>query len=149
MAEDSAGKVLFLVRRRGPAVEKLTTYCRDQAGLEVAFASDGLQGLRLARAMRPRLVLTEVILPGLDGLSVCKALRGDPATGRASLMMVSILAAEQPAREVGVDAFLRLPVDADRLVDSAARLLRGRPLDPRSECAPPASIGSSRFVAQV
>lgn len=126
MSVDRVEGALFLVRRQDAGLKGLCELLRREAGLDVEIASDGSQGLRLAKRMRPRLLLTEMLLPGLDGLSVCRALRREPATSSIRLMMVSTLAAEQRAREAGVDVFVRRPVEAVRLVDSALRLLGRR-----------------------
>ncbi|HCF61702.1 MAG TPA: hypothetical protein DFS52_27360 [Myxococcales bacterium] len=126
MAADRVERALFLIRRWDAELTRLCECCRREAALEVETVSDGLQGLRLAKRMRPKLLLTEMILPGLDGLSICRALRREPATSSIRLMMVSILAAEERAREAGVDLFLRRPVEGERLVESALRLLGRR-----------------------
>jgi len=119
-------KVLLLVVERDPHVKKLEQYFLAQAGFQVEFADDGLEGLERARLLKPRIVVTEIILPGLDGLQVCRALKSDPATRGIAVLVFSILSAEDRALEAGADAFLKKPLDDARLVEVVTRLIQKR-----------------------
>jgi two-component system response regulator MprA len=115
---------LILVVERDPHIKKLERFFLEEAGYSVEFADDGVQGLARARALIPRVLVTEILLPGLDGLRICRALKSDPATKGIAILVFSILSAEERALEAGADAFLRKPLDDARLVDSVANLLR-------------------------
>src|SRR6185369_17070190 len=65
---DPTDSALILVVERDPHVKKLERFFLEQAGYRVEFAEDGLQGLERARSSRPRIVVTEIMLPRLDGL---------------------------------------------------------------------------------
>jgi two-component system response regulator MprA len=119
-------KVLILVVERDPHIKKLERFFLEEAGYRVEFADDGLQGLERARALIPRIVVTEILLPRLDGLKVCRALKSDPATKGIVVLVFSVLFAEDRALEAGADAFLRKPLDDARLVDTVTTLLRER-----------------------
>ena len=119
-------KVLLLVVERDPHVKKLEQFFLTQAGFQVEFADDGLRGLKRARLLKPRIVVTEIILPGLDGLQVCRALKSDPATRGIAVLVFSILSAEDRALEAGADAFLKKPLDDARLVEVVTRLIQKR-----------------------
>lgn len=123
-APDLAEKVLILVVERDPHIKKLARFFLEQAGYRVEFAEDGVHGLERARALVPRILVTEILLPRLDGLKVCRALKSDPATKDIVVLVFSILAAEDRALEAGADAFLRKPLDDARLVDTVTTLLR-------------------------
>jgi CheY-like chemotaxis protein len=82
-------------------------------GFVVEFADDGEAALERARLDLPALVVTEILIPKLDGLALCRRLRDDPLTREIPVLVFSILAAEGRAREAGRRAFLRKP-----LVDS-------------------------------
>jgi CheY-like chemotaxis protein len=124
--EKPAVDALILVVERDPHVKRLERYFLEQAGYRVEFVDDGLQGLERARNLLPRILVTEIMLPGLDGLRVCKALKADPATRRIAVLVFSILSAEDRALEAGADAFLRKPLDDQRLVDTLSKLLQSR-----------------------
>ena len=121
---DAIAKALILVVERDPHIKKLERFFLEQAGYRVEFAEDGLQGLERARILLPRIVVTEIMLPRLDGLKVCRALKDDPATRAITVLVFSILSAEDRALEAGADAFLLKPLDDARLVDTVTKLLR-------------------------
>jgi CheY-like chemotaxis protein len=123
---DASDRVLILVVERDPHIKKLERFFLEQAGYRVEFADDGVHGLERARALIPRILVTEILLPRLDGLQVCRALKSDPATAGIAVLVFSILAAEDRALEAGADAFLRKPLDDARLVDTVTKLLRDR-----------------------
>lgn len=120
------GSILILVVERDPHIKKLELFFLERAGFRVEFVDDGARGLRRARDVQPHLLITEIILPGIDGLAVCRALKSDPATNDIPVLVFSILAAEERALEAGADAFLRKPLDDVRLVETVGRMLRDR-----------------------
>ncbi|HXT19588.1 MAG TPA: response regulator, partial [Thermoanaerobaculia bacterium] len=101
----------------------LERYFLEQAGFAVEFAADGNRGLEAARRLVPDIVVAEILVAGLDGLSVCRALKADSATRSIRVLIFSILAAEQRALAAGADAFLLKPLDDARLVESVEALL--------------------------
>jgi two-component system response regulator MprA len=121
-------RALILVVERDPHVRALERYFLEEAGFTVDFALDGRAALERARGELPSILVSEILVPGLDGLSVCRALKSDPKTRDIAVLIFSILAAEERALEAGADAFLRKPLNETRLVDSV-RLLVGRHLD--------------------
>jgi CheY-like chemotaxis protein len=125
---DPSDKALILVVERDPHVKRLERFFLEQAGYRIEFADDGLQGLERARAMLPRILITELMLPRLDGLKLCRSLKADPATKGIAVLVFSILSAADRAREAGADGFLLKPLDDARLVDAVTKLLR-----PKSE----------------
>jgi CheY-like chemotaxis protein len=88
-------------------------------GHEVWVARTGPDGVRLARARRPDVVLCDIGLPGLDGFGVAAALRQDPATAAAHLVAITGYGSDQVqsrCREVGFDRYFTKPVDPDVLI---------------------------------
>ena len=114
---------LILVVERDPHVKKLERFFLEQAGFAVEFADSGVQGLERALVLKPRIVITEILLPGLDGLSVCRTIRSDSAMKHVRVLVLSILSAEQRALDAGADAFLKKPLDDARLVATVNELL--------------------------
>lgn len=121
--EDSAGRALILVVERNPAVQRLERFFLEQAGYKVEFASDGISALKHAQELRPKIVVTEILVPLLDGLSLCRALKSDTKTRAIVVLVFSHLHAEDRALEAGADAFIVKPVDEERLIDTVCRLL--------------------------
>lgn len=120
MAAEEGGaatnRALILVTDPDSHVKRLQRYFLESAGFDVEVASDGEEGLERARSRRPVILVTEVLLPKKDGLSVCRALKSDPATRGIRVLVFSILAAEDRALQAGADAFLRKPVDDAELI---------------------------------
>ncbi|HEV8240982.1 MAG TPA: response regulator [Thermoanaerobaculia bacterium] len=122
-AAPRTGRALILVVEQDPQMRRLERYFLEQAGYAVELAVDGNQALETAQRLRPDIVVAEILVAGLDGLSVCRALKSDPETRSIVVVIFSILAAEQRARDAGADGFLRKPLDDARLVQSIEALL--------------------------
>lgn len=123
----STHRALVLVVERDPHILLLERYFLEQAGYRVEFASDGAQGLKAAQILRPRIVIAEILLPGLDGLCVCRGIKIDPATRDIPVVLFSILLAADRARVAGADAFLQKPLDDQLLIRTVERLLADAP----------------------
>jgi two-component system OmpR family response regulator len=123
---------VILCVERDPHVRDLETYFLTEAGFEVTFASDGIEALELARTLRPAIVITEILVPKLDGLALCRRLKAAPETRATAVLVFSLLAAEARARDAGADAFLGKPLAARRLTDTVRTLLAsaGKPSAP-------------------
>lgn len=119
-------------------------------GYQLLFAANGKQALQKARERLPDLVLLDVMMPGMDGFTVCEQLRADPRTVAMPIVMVTALN-DRTSRlrgiEAGADDFLCKPVDRDELrtrVRTITRLNRYRLLlDERRK-----SEAQARQVAQ-
>jgi two-component system response regulator MprA len=101
----------------------LESYFLNEAGFAVNFASDGMDALARARALRPDIIITEVLVPKLDGLALCRLVKTDPDLRHIVMLVFSILAVQSRAREAGADAFLMKPLAEKRLVDTVRQLL--------------------------
>ena len=116
-------RVLILVVERNPAVQRLERYFLEQAGYSVEFASDGLSALKRAQELKPKILVTEILVPALDGLSLCRTLKADPATSDILVLIFSHLHAEDRAVEAGADAFLVKPLNEDLLIEIVQKLV--------------------------
>ena len=125
------GKLLILVVERDPHVRELAAFYLSGAGYAVEFALDGDAGLAQARALHPDLVLTEILVPRLDGLALCRQLKAAPDTADISVLVFSILASRARALEAGADAFLMKPLEERRLLTTVRQLLDNRVIRPQ------------------
>lgn len=116
-------RALILVVERNPIVQRLEKYLLEQAGFSVEFASDGVTALARARELMPRILVTEILVPKLDGLGLCHALKSDEDTKHILVLVFSHLHAEDRAREAGADAFLVKPLDDDSLIETVKQLI--------------------------
>jgi two-component system cell cycle response regulator DivK len=115
-----------LIVEDNPQNLKLARLVLSKAGFEVLEATDGEQGVRLAREQRPDLVLMDIQMPGLDGLSAIALLRRDPATAPLKIVVLSALAMKGDRERIlgaGCDAYLAKPFDYKELVATVSGLL--------------------------
>lgn len=122
----SQQRVIILVVERDPHVRELEAYFLNEAGYAVEFTADGESALRRAQELMPDIIVTEVLVPKLDGLALCRRLKNDPQTRGIMVLVFSILAAGTRAREAGADAFLMKPLAEHRLVDTVRQLIGSR-----------------------
>jgi CheY-like chemotaxis protein len=117
------GKAIILVVDRDPHVRELESHFLHEAGFSVVFEQDGGGALEHARKVVPDIVITEILVPVLDGLTLCRQLKADPRTRDIAVLVFSILASAGRAREAGADAFLLKPLANHILIDTVRQLL--------------------------
>lgn len=115
---------LVLIAERDQQVRALQRVFLERAGLAVEFSDDGLAALERALHADPAVVVTEILLPRLDGLTLCRRLRDDPATLGVPVVVFSILAAGGRAAEAGARAFLRKPLVESTFVATVLGAMR-------------------------
>lgn len=116
-------RALILVVERDPHVRDLEKYFLEKAGYVVEFADDGRTALEAVRSMRPAIVITEILVPGMDGLAVCRAIKEDASLASTPVVVFSILASAERAREAGADAFRLKPLAEETLVQTVEAVL--------------------------
>lgn len=103
-------------------------------------ADTGKQGLNLARRHIPDLVLLDMGLPDIDGLSVCEILRRQPATARIPIVLVTAMNGEIPRAHAlgsGANHFLPKPFTRDTLCGCVEKALRIRDAELASQLSNP------------
>jgi DNA-binding response OmpR family regulator len=99
----------------------------EQEGFDVIVAMDGDTGLRVAREQRPDLVVLDINMPGLDGLQVCRQLRGEPRHAQLPILILSARASASDrvtGLELGADDYLVKPFLPRELVARINAILR-------------------------
>ncbi len=128
-AQPPPGHVIshVLVVDPDPASRDVIAACLEPAGHRVRTAESGEEALKLARGDGPVFVVTELSLPDLSGLGLCRALREDRALARVPILMLTASAAEMDrvvAFEIGVDDFVSKPFHPRELALRVAAILR-------------------------
>ena len=102
----------ILIIEDNPANMKLAEFLLRKAGHEVLQAEDAPAGIALAREHLPDLVLMDVQLPGMDGLTATKALKADPATRAIKVIVLTAFAMkgdEEKMLAAGCDGYIAKP----------------------------------------
>jgi len=132
-------KVLILVIEDEEDVLELVRYNLAKNGYEVICATSGEEGLSLARARLPDLIVLDLMLPGLDGLEVCKILKREPQTQAIPIVMLTAKGEEADivtGLELGADDYITKPFSPRVLLARIRAVLRRR----RKEASPPTEV---------
>jgi len=106
--------------------------CREafeREGYRVLVASEGAAGIELARKEHPDLILLDVVMFDMDGLTVCERLRSEPDLAETPIVVLTVLddaAVRFRAGEVGATAVLRKPFAFNDILPTIARILEAR-----------------------
>ncbi|MCH8154305.1 MAG: response regulator transcription factor [Proteobacteria bacterium] len=128
-----------LVVEDNPDIAKLVSLHLKDLDCEVALAADGLRGLEQARARRYDLIILDLMLPGMDGLELCRRLRGE--TDYTPILMLTAKSSEVDrvvGLEIGADDYLTKPFSISELLARVKAIFRrvdalgaGRPQAPK------------------
>ncbi|HSI51589.1 MAG TPA: response regulator [Ideonella sp.] len=105
---------------------ELTSYVLSADGLEVDSAEDGLAALDRVQANPPDLILLDIQMPGLDGLTLAHRLKSDPATRHIVLVAFTAYAMkgdDARMRAAGCDGYLSKPIDVTKLAAQVREML--------------------------
>jgi len=108
-----------------PVIVRLLRVNFEMEGYDVATAADGEEGLATARADRPDIVVTDIMMPKLDGLAFAAAVKTDPALAGVPVVLLSAKA-QHADIDIGLevaDDYITKPFDPLELLDRVARLL--------------------------
>jgi DNA-binding response OmpR family regulator len=93
------------------------------AGYGVQIATDGAEGLELVRALRPRAVILDILLPRIDGWDLLARLKADPETADCPVVVVSMLDERGKGLSLGAADYLIKPVSREAMLDALAAVL--------------------------
>jgi signal transduction histidine kinase/CheY-like chemotaxis protein len=111
-----ASSPLVLVVDDEKATRELIARGLHKEGFRVLAAASGDEALRLAREKRPDAISLDVLMPGMDGWTVLRALKGDPLTSSIPVVMVSMLDDQDIGYALGAADYLTKPFDREKLV---------------------------------
>ena len=100
-------------------IRNLVRYNLEQEGFALLDAADGEQALALARKQQSHLVILDLMLPGMNGLEVCRVLRSDERTAKLPVLMLTARATEVDkvlGLEMGADDYVTKPFSPRELV---------------------------------
>jgi DNA-binding response OmpR family regulator len=121
----SAKKILIVEDEKD--ILHLVKHYLEKEGYRVSTAATGAEGLTLAKSDHPDLLVLDLMLPGMDGLEVCKRLRADQPTATLPIIMLTAKAEESDTvigLELGADDYVTKPFSPKALVARVKALLR-------------------------
>jgi CheY-like chemotaxis protein len=115
------GAATVLVVDDDPDARDLATRILAKEGYRVVTASDGPEGLRLAKEIRPAAITLDVLMPQMDGWAVLSSLKADPELADIPVVMVTMVGDRNLGYALGAADFLTKPIDRNRLVSVLQR----------------------------
>jgi DNA-binding response OmpR family regulator len=109
-----------------PVILRLLQVNFDLEGIEVVTAVDGEEGLKLAQTNPPDLVISDIMMPKVNGLELLAALRSSPDTASLPVILLSAkaqVADVQRGLELGADDYVTKPFDPLELIDRVYKVL--------------------------
>jgi type II secretory ATPase GspE/PulE/Tfp pilus assembly ATPase PilB-like protein/ActR/RegA family two-component response regulator len=122
----ASGRKRVLVVEDSPTIVSVIKYFLELEGFEVFTALDGLLGLELAFKERPDIIVSDVSMPGMDGIAMVKALREDARTRGVRVLMLTSedsIESETNGLAAGADDYILKPVEPRRLAARVKALL--------------------------
>ena len=114
-SHEGSGANPVLVIDDDPNARALLSRFLAREGFSVRTASDGLSGLELARTLKPRAILLDVMMPHMDGWAVLSALKSDPDVADIPVIMETIVHEKGLAFSLGAEDYLTKPIQWPRL----------------------------------
>lgn len=122
---DNSDTVILIAEDSATQAEQLK-YLLEQEGYSVTATGDGKQALDAARKRVPDLIITDIVMPEMDGYALCRAVKTDQQLKDVPVMMVTTLSSIQDITtclECGADNFLRKPYESKSLLARVDNLL--------------------------
>jgi CheY-like chemotaxis protein len=116
----------ILIVDDNPSNTKLLAFLLASKGYEIRTAANADEALATLTEWKPRLILMDIQLPGMDGLTLTRQLKADPATADIPIIAATAYAMkgdEERARAAGCDGYFTKPIDTRRLPLDIARFL--------------------------
>jgi two-component system alkaline phosphatase synthesis response regulator PhoP len=94
---------------------------------EVVQAASGQEAIKVARETLPDLIIMDILMPGMDGLTACSQLKADPTTAKIPVLVLTIIDYDlnrRFAENLGADGYITKPFTHDQLKQTVARYLK-------------------------
>lgn len=115
---------LVLVIDDDPTVRDLIVRSLAKEGFSVGVATNGAEGIRIARELKPDAITLDVMMQGMDGWSVLEQLKSDPDLMHIPVVMISIVDDRTRGFALGAAGYLTKPIDRQKMVDTLKTLSR-------------------------
>jgi len=146
--EEGAPRTVLIADDDQP-LAKAVAATLDLEGLETVVVPDGDRALRVARSLRPDLILLDVMMPGRSGIEVCATLKTDAQTADIPVILVTAKAGKSDqmvGMAAGADGYLTKPFSPTELITVVNEGLAGRPVEPRSRQSDLSAMPADQLV---
>lgn len=126
LKSSSEGGEAILVVEDSTPIKTIIQMALVKEGYKVLLASDGLEALKIAMSERPRLIITDSVMPRMDGYGLMRAIKANPMTADIPVIMLTSKASsedEQKALEFGFSDFIPKPVQPLRIISRVKHIL--------------------------
>jgi DNA-binding response OmpR family regulator len=130
-AESARLSEVFIVDKDVHLRKLLVEFLAD-LNCRLHFFDDGYSALDAARRHPPTLIITEVLVPRLDGLTLCRLIKGDPTLASVKVLVLSFLSAEDRALLSQADEFIKKPIQRPIILQAVRALIRASVTDKAS-----------------
>ena len=116
---------ILIIDQDATFIQNVSSYFKS-IGIEVVSSGDGIEGYRMAKEVKPGVVILDTELPNLDGFQVCRLLKGDDRYQHIPVVFVSSNDSQDfviKSERALCDLFLRKPIVADQLTQEIITLL--------------------------
>lgn len=124
MADKNSATVLLVDDE--PSILTALEFLVQKAGYRTLTATNGEQGLALAQAHRPNVVVLDVMMPGMDGFQTAKHIRANPELEDCRIVFLTAKGATRDRFEgydSGAEIYITKPFDNERLIDAIEELI--------------------------
>jgi len=122
--------VKLLIADDEPAVRALVRVTLEDDDYRIFEAADGVEALQKIRDEHPSLVLLDIMMPGMNGLEVCRIVKSDPTTSGTVVVMLTAQAQQRDRDRglaAGADVYFTKPFSPLALLDLVARVRQAQP----------------------
>jgi excisionase family DNA binding protein len=121
---DGGNFSMLIVDDEDEIAEIIKTYFTRQGGFEIAVANDGISALIEVGRAKPDLLILDIMIPGVDGVEVCRRIKAGPAASTVIIAISGQPEMEKRILEAGADVFMVKPLDLEKLSQEVRHLLR-------------------------
>ncbi len=123
-----ADKPVILFIDDAPDILMMSGIRLKKLGHEVLTASSGDEGIKIAEEAKPALIFLDIMMPGKDGIRVCREIKSNPALKHVPVILFSALSkdiVEEKVHEAGADGYIIKPFEPDELLGMVNKYCAG------------------------
>lgn len=118
-------RILMLVPERDDVIREAETFLVEKEGCELLLVQNGRSAIDAVTEFSPNLVIMDLLLPRVDGIRICKAIKESEHGSGIPIIIMSIIPAEKRSLEAGASVFLLKPISSAALVGAVCGILKG------------------------